>query len=207
MDRKTLDRLLSATGVVLAIVLVLGGILLTWAGNFAGGQVSQQLKAQGITMPEGKAISSLKNQADRDALEPFAGQALTTGDQAKAFADHYILAHMNAASQNRTYEEVSGEYTALSDTDKATEDGVALGNLRQTLFMGNTLRSILLTAYAFGTMGALATIGAIVAFAGGLVLLVLSFLGFRHARTAAIRAKSTADAQLVEETPGTPATA
>lgn len=194
MDRKTLDRLLSATGVVLAIVLVLGGVLLTWAGNFAGGQVSQQLKAQGITMPEGEAISSLANQADRDALEPFAGQPLSSGKQAKAFADHYILAHMNAASDGRTYEEVSGEYTQLSADAKTTEDGIALGNLRETLFMGNTLRSILLTAYAFGTMGQLATIGAIVAFVGGVVLLALSFLGFRHSRKVAVKNEAAGSA-------------
>ena len=44
-----------------------------------------------------------------------------------------------------------------------------LGDLRQTLFMGNTLRGMLLEAYAFGTMGVIAGYGAIAALVVGLV--------------------------------------
>ena len=91
---------------------------------------------------------------------------------------------MNAASDGRTYEEVSGEYIALSDEDKASEEGQALAGLRQTLFMGNTLRGLLLYGAAFATMGTIAGIGAIVAFAGSAVLLLLVVLGLRHARRA-----------------------
>ena len=108
----------------------------------------------------------------------------TPDREAKAYADHYILAHMNAASDGRTYEEVSGEYIALSDEDKASEEGQALAGLRQTLFMGNTLRGLLLYGAAFATMGTIAGIGAIVAFAGSAVLLLLVVLGLRHARRA-----------------------
>ncbi|GAA2232335.1 hypothetical protein GCM10010401_00070 [Rarobacter faecitabidus] len=182
MDRKTLDKLISSTGAVLAVVLLIGGVLLTWAGGFVNAQVSNQLTAQRITMPAGDAIAKLENEADRKALEPFAGQPLEGPRQAQAFADHYILAHMNASSGGRTYEEVSGEYTKLSDEEKASEDGQALGALRQTLFMGNTLRGTLLTAYAFGTIGEIAFIAAGVAYAGAVGLGVLSFLGFRHAK-------------------------
>ncbi|GAA2529629.1 hypothetical protein [Rarobacter incanus] len=185
MDRKSLDKLISATGAVLALVLLLGGALLVWAGQFVDAQVGSQLSAQDITMPQGEAISKLANESDRAALEPYAGQKLDGPQQAKAFADHYILAHMNAASDGRTYEEVSGEYTKLSAEEKATDEGKALGDLRQTLFMGNTLRGTLLTAYAFGTIGQIALIAAGVAFAGAVVLGALSFLGFRHARVAA----------------------
>ncbi len=54
--------------------------------------------------------------------------------------------------REQTYEEISGEYIGLSDADKASADGQALGQLRQTLFMGNTLRGLLLYGYAFATM-------------------------------------------------------
>lgn len=184
MDRRTIDKLLSSTGAVLGVVLLLGGILLTWAGSFASGQVSSQLKAQGIVMPTEEAFVK-QSAEDQAALRPFAGQPMTNGNQAKAFADHYILAHMNASSDGRTYEEVSSEFMALSAEEKAADEGQALGALRQSLFMGNTLRSILLTAYAFGMIGTLATIGSIVAYSAGVVLLVLAFFGFRRTKAVA----------------------
>ena len=148
-----------------------------------GNQVDDQLSMQGITMPEGEALAALP-EADAAALEEFAGSPLDTGPEARAYADHYILAHMNAASDGRTHQEVSGEYLSLSDDDKASEEGQALAGLRQTLFMGNTLRGLLLYGAAFATMGTIAGIGAVVAFAGAAVLLLLVALGLRHARRA-----------------------
>jgi ABC-type multidrug transport system fused ATPase/permease subunit len=184
MKRSALDRLVSWIGLALAAVLLLAGGLLAFASSFVSGQVADQLSAQKITMPVEAAFKSLP-QADQDALRPFAGQPLTTGAQAKAFADHYIQAHMNAAGGGRTYEEVSGEYIALSKDTAADPAKVKeLGDLRQTLFMGNTLRSMLLTAYAFGTMGTVALIAAVVSFVGAVVLAVLAFLGLRHAKSA-----------------------
>lgn len=182
MNRSFLDKLISYVGLALAAVLLLGGILLTTASGFIRNQVSEQLVSQKIVMPAGPAIERLP-EADRAVLQPFAGQAMTNGDQAKAFADHYILAHMNASSQNRTYEEVSGEYMRLPD--KTTEEAQKLGELRQTLFMGNTLRGLLLNAYAFGTMGKIAGTAALVAYVGAAILALLALLGFRHAKQAA----------------------
>ena len=181
--RSAFDKLISGTGLVLAAVLLIGGGLLTWANVYIGNQVDDQLSMQGITMPEGEALAALP-EADAAALEEFAGSPLDTGPEARAYADHYILAHMNAASDGRTYQEVSGEYLSLSDEDKASEEGQALAGLRQTLFMGNTLRGLLLYGAAFATMGTIAGIGAIVAFAGAAVLLLLVALGLRHARRA-----------------------
>ena len=177
--RATLDKLISWTGLLLAVVLLVAGGLLTWASSFAGGQVHDQLAMQDITMP---AKAQLETKAQHDALDKYAGQKMTTGAQAKAFADHYILVHMNAAGGGQTYEEVSGKYIALSDAEKASPDGQKLGQLRQTLFMGNTLRGELLTAYAFGTIGLIAGYAAIAAFAGAGLLLVLGGIGLVHAK-------------------------
>ena len=182
--RAVLDKLISWTGLALAAVLLIAGGLLTWANTFIGDQVDQQLTQQGITMPEGEALASLPK-SDATALEEYAGSELNTGPEAKAYADHYILAHMNAASDGRTYQEVSSEFLALDDQAKASEEGQALGGLRQTLFMGNTLRGLLLYGYAFATIGTIAGYAAIAAFVGGFVLLALALLGMRHARQVA----------------------
>ncbi|HSU74523.1 MAG TPA: hypothetical protein VLI66_06250 [Terrabacter sp.] len=180
--RKTLDKLISWTGLLLAVVLLVAGGLLTYAHSFVANQVEQQLSQQDITMP---GAAALETQDQKDALLQYAGQEMATGDQAKAFADHYILVHMNAASNNRTYEEVSGEFMKMSKDPNADQAKVAeLGQLRQTLFMGNTLRGLLLNAYAFGTMGTIALYAAIGAFVAAGVFLVLGLLGLRHAKTA-----------------------
>ena len=100
------------------------------------------------------------------------------------------------ARDGRTYEQVSGEYIALSDADKATPDGQALGQLRQTLFMGNTLRGLLLYGYAFATIGTIAGIASIVSFVGAGVLLVLVLLGLWHARRAEHTAERTVPARV-----------
>jgi hypothetical protein len=194
MKRSALDRLVSWIGLALAAVLLVGGGLLAFASSFISGQVYDQLAAQKITMPTKDSYGSLpaENQA---ALAPFAGQPMTTGAQAQVFANYYILAHMNAASGGKTYEEVSGEYIAMGKDANANPDELKkLGDLRQTLFMGNTLRGMLLNAYAFGTMATVALIAAIVAFVGAIVLAVLSVLGLRHAKTATGEVFATAPA-------------
>jgi hypothetical protein len=182
MRRKTLDALLTTGGFVLTAVLLVAGGLLMWASNFVQDNVHSQLADQKITMPSGKAI---EDPAIKPYLQQYAGQQMTTGAQAKAYADHYILVHMNKAGQGRTYEEVSGEFIALSANPNADKAKVAeLGQLRQTLFMGNTLRGLLLNAYAFGTIGKIAAIASVASFVGAGVFLVLGLLGLRHAKTA-----------------------
>ena len=181
MRRKTLDALLTTGGLIVAALLVAAGGLLMWASNFVQTNVHDQLADQRITMPSGKAI---EDPAIKPYLSQYAGQELTTGAQAKAYAEHYIKVHMNKAGQGRTYEEVSGEFMAMSKDPSADPAKVAeLGQLRQTLFMGNSLRGLLLNAYAFATMGTIAAWGAIASFIGAGALFLLSLLGIRHTRT------------------------
>lgn len=189
--RSAFDKLISWTGLALAAVLLAAAGLLAWANTFIGDQVHDQLSMQGITMPAGDALAGLPK-ADADVLQQYAASKLDTGPEAKAFADHYILVHMNEASQGRTYEEVSGQFISMTDEQKASADGQALGQLRQTLFMGNTLRGLLLYGYAFATIGTIAGIAALVSLAAGLLLVVLVGLGFWHARRAAQSVERTA---------------
>ena len=180
MRRRTLDALLTTGGLIVAIVLLVAGGLLTWASNFVNDNVHSQLADQKITMPSGAAISDPQI---KPYLTQYQGQALVNGEQAKAYADHYILVHMNKASGGRTYEEVSGEFIALNKTTNPDPAKVKeLGDLRQTLFMGNALRSMLLQAYAFGTMAQIAFWGAVASFIGAGAMFILSLLGFFHLR-------------------------
>src|SRR4029078_5601209 len=98
--RPALDNLISGAGLLLAVALIGAGGLLVWANTYIGNQVHDQLVMQDITMPSGDALTSLP-QADPDALQPYAGSVMDTGPEAKAYADHYILVHMNEASDNQ----------------------------------------------------------------------------------------------------------
>ncbi len=187
--RSTLDKLISGTGLVVAAVLLVAGGLLTWASSFANQNVHDQLAQQHITMPAGDALTTPEM---KTALGQYAGQPMTTGAQAKAYADHYIQVHMNESSGGKTYSEISGEYMAASKTAPDAPETKQLGQLRQTLFMGTTLRGMLLNAYAFGTIASIAMYAAIAAFVGAAFMLVLSLLGLRHAKKTVVEVRTPA---------------
>jgi hypothetical protein len=167
---------LSLVGVVLTFVLVIGGGLAFWGYSFASNKVHSELAAQKIFFPPAgnEAITSLPP-ADQPAIARYAGQQLVTGAQAQAYADHFIAVHLKGASDGKTYAEVS----ALS---RANPDDAALAGQVQTLFRGETLRGLLLNAYAFGKFGEIALLGAIAMWILAGFMLVLSFLGFWHLR-------------------------
>ncbi len=177
--RSSFDKLISWTGMIIAAVLLVAGGLLTWASSFATSNVHDQLAAQQITMPVAAALTTPDMKAH---LTQYAGQELTTGAQAKAYADYYIQAHMDESANGKTYSQVSGEYMAALKADPAAQATQDLGQLRQTLFMGTTLRGMLLNAYAFATLGLIAMWAAIAAFVGAGVMFVLGALGLVHAR-------------------------
>jgi hypothetical protein len=180
MRRRTLDALLSLGGAIVTVVLLVAAALLVWAGSFANSTVAQQLADQRITMPSGAAID---DPAIKPYLEQYAGEPMTTGAQAQAYADHYIKVHMNKASQGKTYGEVSADYTALTKNPNADPAAVkAAADLRQTMFMGDSLRGLLLNAYAFGTLGAIAIYAAIASGIGAAAMFLLTLLGWRHLR-------------------------
>lgn len=183
--RSAFDKLISWTGLIVAAVLLVAGGLLTWASSFASANVHDQLAAQQITMP---AAAALTTPAQKANLTQYAGQPLTTGAQAKAYADYYIQVHMDEASGGRTYSQVSGEYMAALKSAPTAEATAELGQLRQTLFMGTTLRGMLLNAYAFGTIATIAMWAAVAAFIGAAFLLVLGALGLRHAKEVTVTA-------------------
>jgi hypothetical protein len=174
MKRKAFDRVVAAVGVLLAGLLLVAGSLLAWAHHFVSDEVSTQLSQQQITFPAAGS-EQLSDPAVAPFLTKYAGQQLTTGEQAKAYADHYIAVHLKAIGGGKTYSQLSTE-------SLANPDDAALAGKVQTVFRGETLRGLLLDAYAFGKMGQIALYAAWVAFAGAAMMLLLSALGIRHAR-------------------------
>ena len=173
MKRRTFDVLASTVGLFLAAVLLVAGGLLTWAHNFVGDQVHTQLSQQQIFFPpKGSPAIAAPEFA---AMNKYAGQQLTTGAQAEADADHFIANHLKAIGGGKTYAQLSTESNANPADTK-------LAGTVATMFRGETLRGMLLNAYAFGTMGTIAGIAAIVSFISGAVLFVLGGLGLWHAR-------------------------
>jgi hypothetical protein len=190
MKRRTIDRIVSLLGLGLSLFLFVLAGLLNWGYNFANDEVTSQLSAQKISFPAADS-DSFKNLANEDrlAIEPFAGLALTTGEQAKAYADHYIGAHVKGIAGGKTYSEISGEALAVSaqsranpaDAELAAQAATLMGQ-RQSLFMGETLKGLLGYAYAFWQIGQIAMYAMWAALAGGVIMLILSILGFMHLR-------------------------
>jgi len=117
MRRRTFDALMITAGLALAAVLTVGGGLLTWAHSFVSDQVGTQLAAQQIYFPE-KGSDALADPAIKPYLSQYAGQQLTTGAQAKAYADHFIAVHIDEMTQGQTYAELSAKSLANPDDQK-----------------------------------------------------------------------------------------
>src|SRR5258708_17187416 len=174
MRRRTFDALASAAGLVLAAVLLVAGGLLVWGHSFVDNQVSTQLSAQKIVFPtkanpEFKALPA----ADAATMGQYAGQTMTTGAQAKVYADNFIGFHLS---------KMGGTYAQLSGKALAHPNNAALQAQVNTVFKGTTLRGMLLDAYAFWQIGVIALWGALVSFIRAGILPILSALGLYHAR-------------------------
>jgi hypothetical protein len=184
MNRRTFDTIVTSIGAALAVFLFVAAALLNWGATFAQDSVKSQLDNQNISFPAAVAMP----EATKAQLAKWSEMKVTTGEMARDYSDLYIWEHMKASAigtigKEATYSEVSGMYMGLvrgGSTD--TAQIAKLGELRQTLFMGNTLRGMLLEAYAFGTMGVIAGYGAIAALIGGLLMLLLTIAGVIHIR-------------------------
>jgi hypothetical protein len=180
MRRRTFDALATGAGLLLAAVLIVAGILLAWGHSFVTNEVHNQLVAQRIyfpttTNPEFKALPK----ADQTAMGHYAGQEMTTGAQAETYADHFIAFHLQGIGGGLTYSQLSAKAMALPPTSKQY---IAAEAVVQTVFRGDTLRSMLLNAYGFWKMGQIALVGAWVAFIGAALFLILSIGGVLHLR-------------------------
>jgi hypothetical protein len=189
MRRKSFDALVSVGGLLLTVVLVAAGALLLWAYSFTNNTVTNQLSAQKITFPTATELAQAKpappggfSEVTPDMvpyLKPYAGQQMTTGAQAEAYANHFIAGHLEQIGGGKTYSELSAAAMALP---KGSAAYTAAEATVQTVFQGTSLRGMLLNAYGWWQMGQIALIAAIVSFALAVVTLVLSGLGLWHSR-------------------------
>jgi hypothetical protein len=143
MKRSTIDKLISTTGVLLTALLVVGAIGLFIASGFIHSQVVKQLQPENISFPAKSSPGyTLLPASDQAAMAPYVGQPVLTGAQAEVFADNYIAVHLNKIGGGKTYSELSTESNADPTNAK-------LSQTVNTVFKGETLRGLLLNAYAF----------------------------------------------------------
>jgi hypothetical protein len=76
------------------------------------------------------------------SVSQYAGQQMLTGQQAEAYADHFIAVHIQDMGAGKTYSQLSAESIAQPTN-------TALATTVSTVFKGETLRSMLLNAYGW----------------------------------------------------------
>ena len=184
MRRKVFDMLASAGGIVVAVVLVVAGALAMWGYSFANSSVHNQLARQEIYFPTKAAFAQAKPGTEITPgmipyLEKYAGQQLLTGPEAEAYADHFIAVHLAEMPYHGVYSLIS---TAARSATPGSTQAAQLSALATTSFQGTTLRSMLLEAYAFGTIGSIALIAGIVSFVLAGVSALLTLAGYMHWR-------------------------
>jgi hypothetical protein len=179
MDRKVWDQMVSSAAAVVAVVLIVLGGLAIYGGNFAQDNVKDRLEPQNVFFPPFEAMSP----EEQAAIGDYAEEQVVDGDQARAYSD-YIAGHLEGVNEGATYSETSAAAREEGlDPDTAAE----LQAKADTLFKGETLRAILLNAYGWWTVATIALYAGYVMVAAGIILGILAFFGFRHAKRAAAK--------------------
>jgi hypothetical protein len=191
LKRRTIDSILIGFGVVAGVAFVVAGGLLTWGHNFSSDYVTKELSSQNITFPSAEELTA---QGRTDLVE-FADQRLDTGAEAEAYAS-FIDGHLQGIAGGATYADLgTTESAAKADVETAVAAGQPqaqvdelqaaadeISGQRNSLFKGETLRGLLLSAYAWSTVGTIAGIAAIGAFIAAGIMAILVGLGLVHHR-------------------------
>jgi hypothetical protein len=189
LRRRSIDKILIGMGIVASIVFAVAGGLLLWGSNFAEDYVHDELSSQKVFFSD---AASLREDGRADLVK-YAGQQVTTGDEAQAYAS-LIATHMEGIADGKTYAEIDDRGAAQavedakaagapqSEIDELQATATQLKGQRDSLFRGETLRGLLLSSYAWATMGLIAGIAAWVSWAAAAVMLALVIAGFWHLR-------------------------
>lgn len=183
MNKKVVTTLVAAGLAIAAVALFVFGAVLGDRGNYAVDEVKAQLSEQKINIPP-KSSPALEGK-EYDVLRAYAKDKpvlITTGGQAKAYADHFIRVHLREMGQ--TYSEASDvaraarteadAATKANAPDAATLDAKAKGLEAkvQTLFRGESLRGMLLNAWGWWLQGRYALTASIYLYVFGVIALV-----------------------------------
>ena len=183
MRRFSSRSLLATVSAGLAAVLLIAGGLLLWGSAYVHNTVQSQLASQQIYFPAASAFAHPKAGSEITpsmipSVSQYAGQQLLTGQQAEAYADHFIAVHIANMAGGKTYSQLSTE--AIAQPNNTT-----LANTVATVFKGETLRSMLLNAYGWWKVSQIVYIISLVAFGFGTVAglgsLYLFLFGRKHA--------------------------
>jgi hypothetical protein len=162
---------LAIAGFAAAVLLAVAGGLLLWGSAYVHNTVQNQLAAQQIFFPPASAFAHPKAGTEITpsmipSVSQYAGEQLLTGQQAEAYADHFIAVHISEMAGGKTYAQLSAE-------SMAAPGNTQLAGLVATVFKGETLRSMLLNAYGWWKVSQIAYIASLVAFGlAGLAFLV-----------------------------------
>jgi hypothetical protein len=152
--------------VVAILVLAFGSGAAFYVNSFTTGQIHDQLAPQQISFPR-NAQEGLPSDLTR-----YAGQQVTTGDQAHAYAEKFIALHLQEIGQGHPYSYWSGVVRSETDPAAKAKDQA----ITDTLFKGETLRSMLNQAWTFSVIAQVANLAGIALAIA--TLIVLGALGF-----------------------------
>ena len=174
------SRLTAIAGFAVAVILLAAGGLLLWGSTYVHNTVQGQLSAQQIYFPPKAAFAHpVAGTEITPSMVPsvsqYAGQQLLTGQQAEAYADHFIAVHIANMAGGKTYSQ-------LSAASLAQPNNVKLAGVVATVFKGETLRSMLLNAYGWWKVSQITYIAAIASFALGGLTLIASLFGLTLSR-------------------------
>src|SRR5215475_6194681 len=147
MRASSLRKPLALAGTALAAVMLIAGGLLLWGSTYVHNTVHDQLASQQIAFPPAAAFAHPKAGGEITpnmipSVSQYAGQQLLTGQQAEAYADHFIAQHLTDMTGGKTYSQLSAAAIAQPNNTQ-------LANQVSTVFKGETLRSMLLNAYGW----------------------------------------------------------
>jgi len=185
MNRRTFDKMVTLVGVGLSVFLFVAAALMNWGYSFTNNTVKTQLSAQQITMPG--ATGNAKEDASTTAFfKDNGGKLMLNGKQAQMYADHYIAFHLSSMPTYAAASTANRSATAALAADPTNADLQAKADsasgVVETVFKGESLRGMLLNAFAFWQIGQIAKIGALASLVGGILLLILSIAGWVHLR-------------------------
>jgi len=171
---------------VMVVVLAGAAAFAYGLGTFTTGQIRDELAAQQVFFPAAdqiKAGGALDPAKFSQEIRDQAGNQVTDGNQARIYANDFVGVHLKSTAGGLTYASVGTKISQLKAqlaTMQPTDPGYAdiqtqittLTAQRETLFKGETLRSMLLNAYGWWTIGTYTTYAAF-----GLLLAALVVLG------------------------------
>src|SRR6184192_4169029 len=171
---------------IMVVVLAGAAAFAYGMGTFTTTQIHDELTSQQVYFPGAdqiKAGGALDPAKFAQEIRDQAGNQVTDGNQARIYANDFVGEHLKGVAGGLTYATIGTKVSQLNAqlANTPTDDPsyaalqkqiTTLNAQRETLFKGETLRSMLLNAYGWWTIGSYTTYAAF-----GLMLAALVVLG------------------------------